>query len=64
MITSLFIVASVVLLIIYLLVWKTVEDRLEMYLKSSIDLINLIPEEIKCQMIIKLNEEEQKEKKE
>jgi hypothetical protein len=45
-------------------VWKTVEDRLEMYLKSSIDLINLIPEEIKCQMIIKLNEEEQKEKKE
>jgi hypothetical protein len=63
-ITSLFIVASVVLLIVYLLVWKTVEDRLEMYLKSSIDLINLIPEEIKCQMIIKLNEEEQKEKKE
>ena len=62
-VTALFIVFLFVLIVVYLLVWKTIEDKLEVYLKSSIDLINLIPEEIKFQMIIKLNEEEQKENK-
>ena len=63
LVTALFIVFLVVLIVVYSIVWKTIEDKLDIYLKSSIDLINLIPEEIKYQMIIKLNEEEQKENK-
>jgi hypothetical protein len=41
-------------------VWKSYEENLKDLLKTSVDLINLIPEEIKHQIVQKLNEEENK----
>ena len=40
----------------YLIVWKLIEQKLEIILKNSIDLINLIPQEIKNIIVEKLNE--------
>jgi hypothetical protein len=42
------------------LVWKSYEERLKSLLKTSVDLIKLIPEEIKREIVKKLNEEEEK----
>lgn len=52
------VICCVVLL--YCLVWKSYEENLKDLLKTSVDLINLIPEEIKHQIVQKLNEEENK----
>jgi hypothetical protein len=46
--------------LLYCLVWKSYEENLKQLLKTSVDLINLIPEEIKYQIVTKLNEEENK----
>ena len=62
-ITSTFILFLVIGIILYFLIWKKIEYKMEKYLQSSIDLINLIPEEIKFQILVKLNEEEQRENK-
>ena len=56
--TFIALLCSVILL--YCLVWKSYEENLKQLLKTSVDLINLIPEEIKYQIVTKLNEEENK----
>ncbi len=55
-----FIVLITFILIIYLLVWKSYEENLKNLLKTSVDLIKLIPDEIKKEIVKKLNEEEEK----
>ena len=40
----------------YLIIWKLIEQKLGIILKNSIDLINLIPQEIKNIIVEKLNE--------
>jgi hypothetical protein len=44
----------------YCLVWKSYEEQLKELLKTSVDLINLIPEEIKYQIVQRINEDEEK----
>ncbi len=48
----------VVIIVMYFLVWKSFEDNLNDLLKTSVDLINLIPETIKCAIVQKINEDE------
>ena len=55
-----FIVLLVAVILLYCLVWKSYEENLKDLLKTSVDLINLIPEEIKVSIVQKLNEEENK----
>ena len=55
-----FIVLVACVIVLYFLVWRAYEDNLRELLKTSVDLINLIPEEIKFQIVQKLNEEESK----
>ena len=57
---STFIVVLCCIVLLYCLVWKSYEENLKTLLKTSVDLINLIPEEIKYQIVQKLNEEENK----
>ena len=57
---STFIVLLCSVILLYCLVWKSYEENLKQLLKTSVDLINLIPEEIKFQIVTKLNEEENK----
>ena len=57
---STFIVLLCSVILLYCLVWKSYEENLKQLLKTSVDLINLIPEEIKYQIVTKLNEEENK----
>ena len=57
---STFIVLLCCVILLYCLVWKSYEENLKQLLKTSVDLINLIPEEIKYQIVQKLNEEENK----
>ena len=57
---STFIVLLCCVILLYCLVWKSYEENLKQLLKTSVDLINLIPEEIKFQIVQKLNEEENK----
>jgi cell division protein YceG involved in septum cleavage len=57
---STFIVVICCVVLLYCLVWKSYEENLKDLLKTSVDLINLIPEEIKHQIVQKLNEEENK----
>ena len=57
---STFIVLICVVVVLYCLVWRSYEDNLKHLLKTSVDLINLIPEEIKYQIVLQLNEEENK----
>ena len=57
---STFIVLLCVVVVLYCLVWRSYEDNLKHLLKTSVDLINLIPEEIKYQIVLQLNEEENK----
>ena len=61
--TTTFIIFLLFAIILYSLVWKNIEYQMENYLKSAIELINLIPEEMKLQILLKLNEEEQRENK-
>ena len=53
---SLFTFIIIVYTLIYLIVWKSYEERLHILLKKSVDLINLIPKEIKNIIVSKLNE--------
>ena len=57
---STFVVILCCVILLYCLVWKSYEENLKDLLKTSVDLINLIPEEIKYQIVQKLNEEENK----
>ncbi len=57
---STYIVLLCIVILLYCLVWKSYEENLKQLLKTSVDLINLIPEEIKFQIVQKLNEEENK----
>ena len=57
---STFIVILGCVILLYCLVWKSYEENLKELLKTSVDLINLIPEEIKVSIVQKLNEEENK----
>ena len=57
---STYIVLLCVVVVLYCLVWRSYEDNLKHLLKTSVDLINLIPEEIKYQIVLQLNEEENK----
>jgi hypothetical protein len=51
-----FICLLVIVIIYYCIVWKMSEEKLNVLLKSSADLINLIPQEIKNIIIEKINE--------
>jgi hypothetical protein len=51
-----FLVGSIV---IYALIWKNIEFQLEKYLINSIELINLIPENIKEDLVNKINEDKE-----
>ena len=55
-----YIITSTVLLVFfilyYLIVWRIYEEKLKSLFKKSVDLINLIPQEIKILIIEKLNE--------
>ena len=52
----LFILMLVILILLYCIIWKSFLEKLNALLKRSMDLINLIPEEIKLIIIQKLNE--------
>ena len=54
---ALFIGFLIFAVVIYVLVWKNVEFKLEKYLVNSIELINLIPEKIKQDLYNKILEE-------
>ena len=57
---STYIVLLVVVIVIYFLVWKGYEEKLKTLLKTSVDLIKLIPDEIKREIVKKLNEEDER----
>jgi hypothetical protein len=61
-ILSTFIVLIVIILIVYFLIWKSFEENLKELLKTSVDLINLIPESIKYIIVQKINEEDEGKK--
>jgi uncharacterized protein YneF (UPF0154 family) len=61
-ILSTYIVLIVTILIVYFLVWKSFEENLKELLKTSVDLINLIPESIKYIIVQKINEEDEGKK--
>ena len=54
---ALFISFLVGAVVIYALIWKNIEFQLEKYLINSIELINLIPERIKEDLVMKINED-------
>ena len=51
-----FICLMIIVILYYSIIWKTYEEKLNVLLKGSADLINLIPQEIKIIIIKKLNE--------
>jgi hypothetical protein len=59
---SIFIVLIVSIIVIYFLIWKSFEDNLKELLKTSVDLINLIPESIKYIIVQRINEDEDSKK--
>lgn len=59
---TVFIILLVCSILLYCLVWKNYEERLKTILKTSVDLINLIPEEIKDSIVECLNKEEEDKK--
>jgi hypothetical protein len=59
---SIFIVLIVSIIVIYFLIWKSFEDNLRELLKTSVDLINLIPESIKYIIVQRINEDEDSKK--
>ena len=46
----------IIVILYYSIIWKAYEEKLNILLKESADLINLIPQEIKNIIIEKLNE--------
>ena len=54
--TIFFISLIVIAILAYFIVWKYYEEKLKLLLKGSVDLINLIPQEIKNIIAEKLNE--------
>ena len=54
---ALFVGFIIFAVVIYVLVWKNVEFKLEKHLLNSIELINLIPEKIKQDLFDKISEE-------
>jgi hypothetical protein len=56
---SLFISFIIGAIVIYSVIWKNIEFQLEKYLINAIDLINLIPEKIKEDLVIKINEDKE-----
>ena len=57
---STFIVLLASIIILYFLVWKSFEDNLKDLLKTSVDLTNLLPDNIKDKMVKLINEDEEK----
>ena len=53
---SFFILTIVLNTIVYCIIWKSYEEKLHNLLKKSFELINLIPKEIKCIIVSKMNE--------
>ena len=53
---SVFISLLVVIILVYFIMWRNYEESLKSLLKISFDLINLIPEEIKYLIVLKINE--------
>ena len=53
---SVFISLLVVIILVYFIMWRNYEESLKSLLKVSFDLINLIPEEIKYLIVLKINE--------
>ena len=53
---SLFIVIIFILIMSYFIIWKKYEESLSILLEKSIDLIQLMPEEIKNVIVRKFNE--------
>ena len=53
---SVFILMIVLNTLVYCIIWKSYEEKLQNFLKKSFDLINLIPKEIKFIIVSKLNE--------
>ena len=53
---TIFIIIIVFVILAYLIIWKSYEKSLNIMLKRSFNLINLIPEEIKFMIVSKLNE--------
>ena len=54
---TIFFISLIILTILaYFIVWKIYEEKLKLLLKGSVDLINLIPQEIKSIIAEKLNE--------
>ena len=53
---AIFICLIFLIIFYYLIIWKLIEQKLGIILKNSIDLINLIPQEIKNIIVEKLNE--------
>ena len=51
-----FICLIVACILFYTIIWRIYEEKLIVLLKESVDLINLIPQEIKNVIIEKLNE--------
>ena len=54
--TIFFICLIIFAILSYFIVWKIYEEKLKILLKGSVDLINLIPQEIKQIIAEKLNE--------
>ena len=53
---AVFIIVIAIVILCYLIIWKSYEESLSILLQRSFDLINLIPEEIKYLIVSKLNE--------
>ena len=53
---SIFILIIILVTLAYCIIWKSYEEKFFVSLKNSFDLINLIPKEIKCIIVSKLNE--------
>lgn len=60
---ALFISICVIIFFVYVTFWRNHEKKLKEEFRTSVDLINLIPEEIKIQIIKKITEVEEKEEK-
>jgi hypothetical protein len=54
--TIFFICLIALAILVYTILWKSYEEKLNLLIKGSIDLINLIPQEIKNIIVEKLNE--------
>ena len=53
---SIFTLLIVLITLAYCIIWKSFEEKIHNLLKNSFELINLIPKDIKCIIVSKLNE--------